>query len=167
MNEWMNAVFMEWMDNAFYEMSGRCVWFIFFSLCACCVSVGVRCQLWMRPMCTARWSEVSILYLSHQFALFVWSFTASWLVNNPPDCSQLSERWWPLICLLSVDVVSSSCFIFQWGLVCGFYWFSFFLLGPLLSLIQGGFVSSHLFRETCGSYWPSHLPNWFYPNCPK
>ena len=92
--KWMSDAFKsEWMYDAFY------VCFFFLSLYVYYDRVDMKCHVPMRPIFTAQWSEVSILYPGIQFALFIWGSTASWLVKVLPDYCQSIEHWLPMMCL--------------------------------------------------------------------
>ena len=104
LKKWVNVRCVLWNEWAMRLKVNECTMrfmcvFFFLSLYVYYDRVDMKCHVPMRPIFTAQWSEVSILYPGIQFALFIWGSTASWLVEVPPDYCQLIEHWLPMMCL--------------------------------------------------------------------
>ena len=159
-SEWMYDAFMKWMGDAFMFF-----FFFFLSLYCCCGCVDMKCHVPMRPIFTAQWSELSVLYPGIQFALFIQGSTASWLVKIPPDYYQLIEHWLPMMCL----PIGSLSFrhltvlhLCQCVCLCVCSLPVFFSLGPHYLRWQKFGCSSHVFCETGESGLSSHIRLRFY-----
>ena len=141
-------------------MRFMCVFF-FLSLYVYYDRVDMKCHVPMRPIFTAQWSEVSILYPGIQFALFIWGSTASWLVKVLPDYCQSIEHWLPMMCL-PIGSVSFHhlTMLHLCQCMCLCVWF-FHLDRIVLGDKKSG-CSSHVFCETGESGLSSHIRLRFY-----